>query len=330
MRGLAWGLCVCSGACGVSVAFLAPSSISGAGGAGGASLGRSGTSRQRIGGGVRAGACRPRPWALHSTSEEEYTSYDVNVSLEVAEAYDRACSDTKQATPRGSKGVVLAVSPANPSFLQIQVAYDRRFRLFSSRSVAGLKAAQDLAPEDATFIFSGLLQPKHVKRLLAVRNLQGAVVADVEGLSALQEGLDAQQQRLGNKRLTKVSASREKFLTAELDHTSPNPQYAPQENLRVYISVRAGDDPTSLETVRAISALARDQCPNIDIVGLWADGGNPSEFLEILKEMDATPELSSGVLELALPFTGTRSMQWAIQLPAAYKRRILWVMSLGD
>mmetsp|Transcript_16012 Transcript_16012/g.23756 ORF Transcript_16012/g.23756 Transcript_16012/m.23756 type:complete len:205 (+) Transcript_16012:339-953(+) len=186
----------------------------------------------------------------------------------------------------------------------MQVAYDRKIKVFSSKSLSAITSLSSSLPDDASFIYNGALTPKHAKRLLKVKNLHSVVITGIESANYLQETMNDEVERLNLKELNRVSRSRGKFLSESQEDNSPkSPANKIQRNYKVYIRL---DDTSTEESVLKIMSQMKDNFQNIEVSGLWGTGTSSFELIQSLKRQIKAPKL-----KVAIPFEGSnKSFEW--------------------
>jgi hypothetical protein len=190
-------------------------------------------------------------------------------------------------------------------WLLMQVAYDRKIKLFASRSAAGLSVLAGIVPDDAEVIFTGALQPKHAKRLLKMKNLHSVVVPDLQAVLDLHAALQEERERLQAKGLNKVSRSRQRFLsTEEGAGRSQAPDAALNDKIRVFLRV---DDDSRAEQLADVVAAIAEQCgSSVEVLGLWGGGIAAHTLLLQLKALIKAPKL-----KVAIPYVNVNdSFKW--------------------
>ncbi|CAM9461734.1 unnamed protein product [Sphacelaria rigidula] len=208
-------------------------------------------------------------------------------------------------------------------WLLSQIAYDRKIRLFSSKSVKQMSTISDMLPEGSSFIFSGALIPKQVKRLVKMRGISAIVVRDVEGPVALSQALHEERDRLAAKGLSKVSESRERFLLekggGEGGANEQGPLGTIATGLGVFVRIEKGQQPREvIETINMINS----RCDNLEVVGLWGGDLKENACLQLVEAVRAEAGLSN--LRVVLDHKGPSSAKWFEGLQSKRRGPIMW------
>lgn len=208
-------------------------------------------------------------------------------------------------------------------WLLAQMAYDRKIRYFSSKSVKQLGTIAPLLPDNSRFIFSGALIPKQVKRLVKTKGVSAVVVRDVEGPVALSEALYEERDLLSDKVLSKVSQSRERFLLErggdDRRANQEGPMATVAEGLHVFMRIEKGQQaPEVVETILEINK----RCGNLSVVGLWGGDLKEDACLQLLEEVRAKSGITD--LRVALDHKGPSSAKWFKDLSSKRRGPIMW------
>ncbi|KAG5192115.1 hypothetical protein JKP88DRAFT_352055 [Tribonema minus] len=235
---------------------------------------------------------------------EEVESFDVDFDIDRLDAMNTYITDVKQ------KGYVPASSNivydcTHGQWLLMQVAYDRKIKLFASRSAAGVADLAAIVPDDAQVLFTGAFLPKHAKRLLKLRNLHSVVVPDAAAARALSDAMADERARLAAKGLSKVSRARERYLTAGGGAQLAPPDTAVLERIRVFLKLPE-EGSTTAAAVAATLAEVREGCPGVEVMGLWGEGRGAYALLQEVKAAVNAPKL-----KVTLPYRGVEeSFKW--------------------
>ncbi|CAN0078079.1 unnamed protein product [Scytosiphon promiscuus] len=211
-------------------------------------------------------------------------------------------------------------------WLLAQMAYDRKVRLFSSRSVRQLGSISSWLPDNARFIFSGALVPKQMKRLLKMRGLSAVVAKDAESVMAMEEAVNAERKRLAAKGLSRISQSRERFLLeksgGEKGANSQGPVGSLVSGLRTFVRIEEGQ---SVDDVAGIVKTIEQTCRDISVVGLWAGDMDPEKCLQMLEAVRTKSGISN--LRVAMEHFGPRSAEWFMGLRGPRRGPIMWTFN---
>ncbi|CAM9368657.1 unnamed protein product [Phaeothamnion confervicola] len=291
-------------------------------------------------------ASRVRRTVLHASEEVEEFNFDMDVGAMVD--LEELISAAKQ---NGNvPGSNLLYEFGDGVWLLMQVAYDRRIRLFGSSSTTELSRIASTLPDDALCVFTGALSAKSAKRLLGVKPALHAVVArDLDGAAALNDALVAEKERLAARPLTRVSRSRERFLSGGGGSgesggggnggggkAGPASQLSDTIGLFVAVAAAAADSGGgcggadgsvgSCGGAAAAAALARaigERCPALELRGLWGsdDADGSYAALQAVLADDALAatraQRRTPAPRLVLPFLGEESAAWQKTLVAA-------------
>ncbi|CAM9599411.1 unnamed protein product [Ectocarpus fasciculatus] len=275
----------------------------------------------------------PRGWrpqqrtrsVLMGTEEVEDFEIDMEVDTEQLEVFGTIITEVKMEgrVPASSH---LVYDCSHGEWLLAQMAYDRKIRLFCSRSVRQLLSISSSLPDNSRFIFSGALIPKQVKRILKMKGLSAVVARDAESVVAMEEAIDAERKRLAAKGLSRISQSRERYLLerggGENGANPRGPVGSLVSGVRTFVRIQEGQ---SVDDVAAIVNTIEQTCRNISVVGLWAGDMDPETCLNMLEAVRTKSGISN--LRVAMEHFGPKSAEWFTGLRGARRGPIMWTFN---
>ncbi|CAM9439257.1 unnamed protein product [Pylaiella littoralis] len=262
---------------------------------------------------------------LMGSEEVEDFEIDVEVDTEKLEIFGTIITEVKMEgrVPASSH---LVYDCSHGEWLLAQMAYDRKIRLFSSRSVRQLGSISSWLPDNSRFIFSGALVPKQIKRLLKMNGLSAVVARDAESVLTMEEAMNAERKRLEAKGLSRISQSRENFLLEKGGGDNGANSKGPVGNLvsglRTFVRIQDGQ---SVDEVADIVQTIGHTCRDISVVGLWADDIDPEAGLKMLEAVRTKSGISN--LRVAMEHVGPKSAEWFKNTSAPRRGPIMWTFN---
>lgn len=258
---------------------------------------------------------------------EEVEDFDVDMEIDTGklDIFGTIITQVKM-EGRVPASTHLVYDCSHGEWLLAQMAYDRKIRLFSSRSVRQLGSISSFLPDNSRFIFSGALIPKQIKRLLKMKGLAAVVTRDAESVVAMEEAMNAERERLAAKGLSRISQSRERFLLEKGGGDDGANALGPMGNLvsglRVFVRIQEGQP---IEEVVEIIKNIELRCSTISVVGLWAGDMNAETCLKKLETIRALPGMSQ--MRVAIDHNGPPSAEWFMGLRGARRGPIMWTFN---